>query len=228
MSENEMPNGEMRVDLGGGREQIRRVNYPSNSKLSREKNKAEQPEKKPVEKIVTGTVERRKRGMGSKLLKTFVVEDSESILQYVLMDVLIPAAKTTISDAITQAIQHAFYGGAKAGVGPRAGYTSYNRVSTQGRAETIASRSLSRQARATHDFSDLVLKTRSDAQDVLDNMRTVVDNYSMVSVNDFYEMLGLTADFADAKWGWTNLRDARIRPVQGGYVFDFPETEPLT
>lgn len=222
---------EMRVDVGGGREQIRRIDYPSNSKLVKEKNKAEQKDKEPVEKIVSGPVERRKRGMGAKVLKTFLVEDSESILQYIVMDVLVPAAKNTISDVVTQAIQQAFWGGRNqsGSNNSRSGYTSYSKVSTPGRVVGAdAPRTLSRQARAVHNFNDVVLKTRVEAEDVIDQMRTMVDQYGMVSVNDLYDMVGLTSDFTDAKWGWTNLRSASVRQVRGGYLLDLPDTEPLT
>lgn len=225
-----MSEHDMRVDIGGGREQIRRVDYPSNSKLLREKNKAEQKDKEPAEKIISGPVERRKRGMGSKVLKTFLVEDSESILQYIIMDVLVPAAKNTISDVVTQAIQQAFWGGrSQSGSGGRPGYTSYSKVSTPGRViGAEPSRTLSRQARASHDFSDVILKTRGEAEDVIDMLRTMIDQYEMASVNDLYDLLGLTSDFTDAKWGWTDLRNASVRPVRGGYLLDLPSTIALT
>jgi hypothetical protein len=222
---------EMTVDVGGGRQQTRRVNYPSNSRLAKAKNLAEQTnEKEPVEKIVNGPVERRRRGMGSKVLKTFLVEDSDSIFQYIVMDVLVPAAKNTISDVVTQALQQAFWGGRSApGSSGRAGYTSYSKVSTQARSDAGVPRTtLSRQARATHDFSDVILKSRGEAEDVIDALRTLIDQYEMASVGDLYDLLGLTGDFTDAKWGWTDLRNAAVRPVRGGYLLDFPSTVPLT
>lgn len=223
---------EMNVDVGGGREEIRRVNYPANSKIAKAQSKAEQtdqPEKKPVERIVNSPIERRRRGMGSKILKTFLVEDSDSILQYIVMDVLIPAAKNTISDVVTQAIQQAFWGGKGNTAGGRPGYTSYSKVSTPGRVESSVTRTpLSHQARATHNFSDVILKSRGEAEDVIDGLRTLIDQYGMASVSDLYDMLGLTGDFTDAKWGWTDLRNAAIRPVRGGYLLDLPSTTPLT
>jgi hypothetical protein len=226
----EQPQHEMRVDVGGGREQIRRVDYPANSKVSKLKKKTENenanPERTPVEKIVSSPVGHRSN-IGSKVLKTFLVEDGKSIFEYVLMDVLIPAAKNTISDVVTGAIQQAFYGGkGKPGVG-RPGYTSYNRVAP-GTVDPTPRTPLSRQARATHDFSDVILKTRGEAEDVIDMMRNMIDQYEMVSVMDLYDMLGLTGDFTDAKWGWTDLRNASVRPVRGGYLLDLPGTTPLT
>lgn len=222
-------NNEMKVDVGGGRERIMKVDYPSNSKLSK-KPQPEATEREPVEKIVSSPVQHRKRGMASKVLQTFLVEDSESILQYIVMDVLVPAAKNTISDVITQALQQAFWGGRSApGSGGRPGYTSYNKVTTQGRVVgSDTPRTLSRQARANHDFSEYVLKTRPEGEDVIDALRTLIEQYGMASVMDLYDLLGQTGDFPDAKWGWTDLRSASVRPVRGGYVLDLPNTVSLT
>jgi hypothetical protein len=218
---------EMKVDIGGGRERTMKVDYPSNSKLS--KTKPEKPEKKPIEKIVSGPVELRKRGMASKILQTFLVEDSESIIQYIVMDVLVPAAKNTISDVVNQAIHQAFWGRKGNPIsGGRPGYTSYNRVNVQGRVINENPRVLSRQERSNHDLSGFILNSRAEAEDVIEKMRNVIEQYSMVSVDDLYDMLGLTGDFPDAKWGWTDLRNATVRPVQGGYLLDLPGTVPLT
>jgi hypothetical protein len=225
-----MSEHDMRVDIGGGREQIRRVDYPANSKLSREKNKAELKDREPLQKIVSSPVDHRKRGMFSEVLKTFLVEDSESIVRYLVMDVLVPAAKNTISEVVTQALQQAFWGGRGQAVsGSRPGYTSYTRTSTTGR--TVGAepaRTLSRQARSSHDVSNVIIKTRGEAEDVIDMLRTMIDQYQMASVNDLYDLLGLTSDFTDAKWGWTDLRGASVRPVHGGYVLDLPNTIALT
>jgi replication-associated recombination protein RarA len=86
---------------------------------------------------------------------------------------------------------------------------------------------LSRQARTTHQFSGLVLETLGDAEDVLDQLRILIDQYDVVRVADLYDLCDITSDFTDQKWGWYDLRSARIRSVRGGYSLDLPPTEAI-
>lgn len=222
---------EMKVDLGGGRERTMKVNYPSNSRSGKVKAEAEAQEKNQTEArerpepVVTGNVVRRKRSLGGKVLQTFIVEDSESIIGYIVAQVLVPAAKNMIYDAFSQGVQRALFGGdsrPSSSVGARSGYTSYSKVSAQPR------KPLTPQERAKHDFSDLIIGSRGEAEDVLDSLRNLVNQFQFASVQDLYDLVGLTGDFTDNKWGWDDLRSASIRLVHGGYLIDLPRTQPLT
>ncbi len=78
--------------------------------------------------------------------------------------------------------------------------------------------------KARHIFSDLVLATRSDAEEVLSTLVEYVDMYELVTVADFYDAVGVASDYTDTKYGWDDLREAYIRPVRGGYIIEFPRT----
>jgi hypothetical protein len=75
---------------------------------------------------------------------------------------------------------------------------------------------------------EFMLKTREEAESVIDTMRTMIDRRKMVSVGELYDMVGLPATFKDDERGWTDLADTSVRQVQGGYVLDLPNTTPLT
>lgn len=216
-----MSEGTMDVDTGGGRTERRRVNYPANSRKSKEAS----PEKPRAEKIVTGDVIQRKQNVAGKVMKNFFAEDFHSVMNYVVMEVMVPAAKNLLSDAISQGAERMLNGDSRprSAPGNRSGYTSYNAVS-----KPTPTYAMSRQARASHDFNDIILATRGEAEDVLDNLRTLISQFDVAGVQDLYDLVGLTGEFTDAKWGWYDLRSASVRPVRGGYILNMPRTQPLT
>ena len=214
---------EMIVDNGGGRQERVRVNYPANSN----KGKAEGGDKPKVEKIVEGTVIQKKKGPVAKLREAFLIEDSGSVLVYIVQEVLVPAAKNTILEVFTQGLERSLYGETKrsstrTGGG---GYTAYHKA----RETYFDRRDISRQARATHDFRDIILQTRGDAEEVIDGLRELSDRFGTASVQDLYDLVGITGEFTDNKWGWfdADLRRAGVRPIRGGYLLVLPRPEPI-
>jgi hypothetical protein len=217
----------MKVDTGGGRERKIRVDYPSNSA------KARQPasEKPKQDKIIAGEVSKRKRGFGGKLADTFLSEESPGVVNYIVMEVLVPAAKNMMSDAVSQGIERILFGDnrPRPGMGGRPGYTNYGRSAVAGAVRAADPRPiLSRQARATHDFDEVILESRAEAEDVIDRLRDLISQYDVATVNDLYDLVGLTGEFTDDKWGWLDLRSASVRAIRGGYLLNLPRTVPIT
>lgn len=74
--------------------------YKSNShKSRREKIKTEQPEKR-VEKVVSGSVKTKKRNGLRKLTNVFIPEDVDNVKSYIFEDIVVPAVKDIILDAV--------------------------------------------------------------------------------------------------------------------------------
>ena len=79
--------------------------YKSNSDKARQ----EQSEKK-VEAVITGTAKTRKKGEMQKFANVFIAEDANNVMSYILMEVIVPAAKKAISDIVTTGIDMILYG----------------------------------------------------------------------------------------------------------------------
>lgn len=87
---------------------------------------------------------------------------------------------------------------------------------------------LSRESRARGSFEELVIPTRAQADEVIDRMYEILSRYEVVTLADLYEMTGIQGSHTDNKWGWTQLRGVRVRPLRaGGYLLDLPEPEAL-
>ena len=213
--------------------------FPSNSKNPKGPIKKDLPEKK-IEKVVTGEVQTRKKPLGKRFRETFAGADSKSVLEYVVMDVMVPAAKDMIADAVSQGVERKLFGevrsssrraGGYGGFRPGGqGFTAYNRMGPPGgkTREPMDPRgpSTSRRARS-HNFDEIILATRAEANEVLDQLYSVISQYEVASVADLYEMVELPSNFTDNKWGWTDLRGAEITRVRMGYLLDLPRPEPI-
>lgn len=218
-------NAEMDVDKGGGRTHRVPVNYPANSMKSKQ---ATAEEREPATPIVTGKVIQRKRSFFARTAGLVFEGVGDSIFENVVVDVLVPALKNTLTDMVTQSVERVLYGEVRsrsAGTG-RTNYTTYTSPGYKKQQE--AARSMSRTQRSSFDFGDLILPSRAEAEDVIEALRDLISQYEMATVNDLYERVGITASFTDEKWGWTDLRSASVRLVNGGYLLILPRPVALT
>lgn len=196
---------------------------------------------KKITPVVTGDVVRRKKSIGKRFTETFISGISaKEAMGYVIFDILIPAAKDAAADSVSQGIEKMLFGEARSASrrgGFRPGYanggatfTSYNRFSQNGgrRDDPRDPRpQLSRQARASHSFDEIILSSRPEAEAVLDQLYELLNKYEVVTVSDLYETIGVSGNFVDQSWGWTDLRGSGIERVRSGYLLALPRPEPI-
>ena len=192
---------------------------------------------KKVTRITEGEVVRRKQPLGKRFTQLFVAGDSHTVTQYVIFDVILPAAKDMIADAVSQGVERMIFGEARTAsrraASPGSSYVSYNRYSSSPTRvggtprDTNPAGRMSRQARATHNFDEVILPTRREAEEVLDFLHDLLTRYETVSVSDLYELVGETGNFTDEKWGWTDLAGASVSRVRDGYLLNLPRPVPI-
>ena len=197
--------------------------YPPNNRRA---NKEEKPK---FEKVITGDVVQKKKSLGQKLAETFTGDDIEHVGEYVFFEVIVPATKSLIQDVITESTSRMLFGESARRVStrPTGSYTSYNRYYSEDRRKREEPRDISRRGRSQHDFSEIILDSREEANAVLNQLLECIDTYDVASVSDMYDMVGVTSDFTDNKWGWRNLREAKITRVRDGYLLDLPKPEVI-
>lgn len=201
------------------------VNYSGNSYGKKTADDKEDAPKEKVEKVVTGEVIQRKKGMGRRIADTFTGEDFGSVRQYVIFDVAVPALKSLISDMVSQGIERTLFGDSRPrGGGGSGARVSYNRMYGGGNTRRDESRrpAMSQRGRATHDFAEIIIGTRAEAETVLDTLIECLDKYDVVTVAELYDAVGITGSFSDDKWGWNDLRQAGVRRVRDGYLLELP------
>lgn len=185
--------------------------------------------REPIEAIVTGRVTRRKPNPFKRAARSMVADDVTNVGDFIVTDVLLPALRNTLYDIISKGSHRVLYGTdvrgqrRSSGGSPTSLKTAYHRASMEGDER----RPVSRESAARHDFDDLILDTRSEAENVIMNLQVRVETYGRASVADLYDFLGVSGSFTDQRWGWTNLDNAGVRDERRGYVLSLPRPTPL-
>jgi hypothetical protein len=208
-------------------------NFPSNS-YEKRPDPPEQSEEKPVLKLVKNPVIRRKKPLGVRFQEMIFGGDTKGIFENVFNDVLVPAFKDMVSDAIDEAKNRMMFGGnrsnRRSSSSSRPGgfignQINYNRYSGPKRDERPSS--MNRVARASHNFDDIIMSTREEAESVIDELRDIVEQYGHASIRNLYELVDEKPHSTDENWGWFDLRHASVRRVSNGYLLNLPKTIPL-
>jgi hypothetical protein len=212
--------------------------YPSNSKTQR----AAPCEERRVQKVVSGRVRQQKKSLGKRFLDTFIEDDTSSVGNYIYYDVIIPAAKSMVCDLIGWGgfAEMLLFGERRGSRTRREGgrsftsYASYYKGDDRDRGrdrdrdrDRGGRREMSRTARARHDFDEILLETRGEAEQVLSHLVDLTIDYGQATVADLYDLVGIEDAYPDRKWGWKNLRGASISRSRGAYVINLPRTEEL-
>lgn len=198
--------------------------YKANSHRVKEEQKSKEVVKKDIQPVAKAKT--KKKSEVKKFADVFIAEDITSVKDYIVNDVLIPAAKKAISDIITNGIDMILYGEAKGrdrrrDGGSRVSYTKYYERDRDRDYDRTRTR------RSVYDYDDIILDTRGEAEDVLNRMDDLIDAYGMVSVADLYDLVGVSGNYTDNKYGWTNLRNAEVRRTRDGYLLKLPKALPF-
>jgi hypothetical protein len=209
--------------------------FPSNSNVSKNIN----IEERDIQRVTSGPATRRKKSLGKKFKEVFIAGDAKAAVSYALVDILLPMARDTIVEAAQAGIEKLILGDYRRYRGinrPPSGPTgvvNYQRYSTQMGTNSgwtplsSPQRVLSRRARSQHDFDEVLLDSRSEAEQVIDQLFEVLSRYDTVTVANLYELVGLASNHTDHKWGWTDLRGAGVSRTHDGYLLDLPDPIPL-
>lgn len=208
------------------------MDYNPNSNKFLTKDKTTEEEnlgKKKVDKVVSGSVKTKKKSSLSKFADTFIEEDKDTVVGYLLSEVLIPSFKKMVSDTIKTGIDKMLYGDAEVSrsnsPASKISYSKYyNDKSSYSRSSSTAPVA---NRRDTYEYNNIVLETRGDAEAVLMGMDDIIAKYEIVSVADLYDLVGIAGSYTDYKYGWTDIRSARIERVRDGYVIRMPKALPL-
>ena len=210
------------------------VDFPSNSETKRRPKTeyAQEVKKEKQVAVVKGKAIKQKKSLGKKFSEAFLGEDSKSVGDYIFHDVIIPAIKSTLSDAVSGGIEMLLFGERRSGSrnysrnGSKT-YTSYSSYYGGRDRDRDRGENFSRGSRARHDFDDILFESRGEAEDVLSHLVDLTIDYGVASVADFYDLSGIESQFTDNKYGWTNLRDACTDRVRNGYIIRLPQAKPL-
>lgn len=204
--------------------------FPPNSKAAKSK------EREPVQRVTSGNTVRRRRPLSKQFKETFFGGDAHTAWHYMISNVMIPAIQDTIIEMVQSGIERVIRGdrtrraGSPTGLGHvnYRGYGAARRPVRDDRPPMPTGYSLSRAARARHGLDEIIIASRQEAEEVIDQLFDIISKYESATLADLYELTGLESSHTDHTWGWSNLRGASVGRVRGGgYLLDLPEPEFL-
>ena len=211
-----------------------REKYPSNSYKSRDKAQYEVedptdiPDKKEVRKVTDARV--RKQGLVKRLTRSIIEDSIETARERAIEDIIVPGFKALIFDTVTEMFDVMLFGG---GDRPyRATERRYNNRQDSKPSYSDyyrdSNRKYSRSRRESmYEPDEIIVDTRVEARNALDELDYTIRKYGQASVADFYDIVGVTGDWTDNQYGWTSLRGATIKPVRDGFMIVLPRTQVL-
>jgi hypothetical protein len=139
--------------------------------------------------------------------------------------VLVPTFKKTIYDIVVNSLDISLFGGrggSRRSTAERVSFRDYNGVSRRDEHRYGDNRTAT-----GYSYDDIVLETRGEAEAVLSRMDELMETYQIVRVADLYDLVGITGEYTDNNYGWTNIRNASIERVRDGYRIKMPRALPI-
>lgn len=185
-------------------------------------------DKKVSNPPLKGKVMRRK-----KTKQSVLSESVDSAFEYVLENIILPAAKDLISDTVSNIVDTMLYGqdsrdrrnvtrNNPRGSAPMTSRTNYN-----GRSTNTVRPAPQRTVTAAGDVDEIIFETRQDAEQVLDALLQLIATYDVATLSDYYGRVNITPKFTDEKWGWYALPGSYVKRVRNGFVIELPTPEYL-
>lgn len=205
------------------------MEFPSNSKNPTAKSTPKVKQEKNLSKVISGEAKQKKKPLGERFKMMVTGIEFRGASQYVFFDVLIPAVKNMVVDAVDVGVKRMIYGENA----PRNSYsgrskTTYNSPVSRGRDSVMlpkqAPYSPTRSSRAS---TDVVVGSREEAELVLTTMQDIIEKYEFASVSDLNTIIGEPSTYVDNNWGWSSLHYVEIRQIREGWLLNMPSVEPI-
>ena len=187
-----------------------------------------------TESVVTGEVVRKQKSKIQNVAETFFGGDLKDVASYIVVDVMIPAAKDMLYDTVSQGFSRLLFGEVRQRTAStNREYTSYGSMSRDRSMRRVdQSRRNSRDDTvrdriSSNDFDDITFRDRRDAEAVMDTLMDTIDHYGQCSVADLLKASGMSPKYTDYDSGWHDLSRASISRYRDGYVLNMPRTEDL-
>ena len=77
------------------------------------------------------------------------------------------------------------------------------------------------------NVDNILFDSRETAENVLEASKEIINKYGFVTIADMYDISGLDAPYTGQKYGWVDLKEAKIIRVRQGYKLVLPEIIPI-
>lgn len=199
---------------------------PNSYSYKEEQIKNSSQKKDKLESVVKyGGVVSTKKPLSKKIMNKFIEQDIQDVKSYILFDIVIPGIKNLIIDGLSMVLlgevrerksRSGNYYDRK-----RTNYSSYYRGGNYHREEKRY------EDDDKVDYQNIVLRSRSDAEEVIDKLRGRIRDQGSASVADLFDLIGVAGRFTDNNWGWIRENQVGIKRIPDGFLIDVEEAKYL-
>lgn len=228
-----------KVDYAAAQKQANDAPKPA----STEKRETKKLDEKPAQ--LHGTI--RKKSTFTKIKEEFFGDSPDSVKNYVIDDVIIPSVKSLISSAVTSGINALLYGHDNArsrsnGYSGSQNVRNYNSAPWEpiGQPRRVNYNALgsgnaykNSLARRQIEVDEVIFETRDEAMDAIQRMEEYIAVYGSVSILRYYDICGVSANFAQNNYGWTTTANMHVNDYfdhdagRQVYTISMPPAIPL-
>lgn len=174
------------------------------------------------------------RSLFGKIGEIFTIGNMKDARNYIISDVVVPGFLDMLYDSITRYAGKLIYG--DKGIPARdkrrsiGGGTNYNGIVRLSDGESIRSINKKKESSVSgiYDYNEIELKTRADAEMLLDAMTDFLESHDVITVADMYAMAHYEGgNYTDNNWGWADLKGARIERSFDGWILKLPRVRNL-
>ena len=183
-------------------------------------------------------VSKARRPKTSTAKSFFGGETANQIKSYLISDVLVPALKDTVEDAVLGLLDNILHPDTPSS-GRNMRSNSYRgneriRYDQFGKRSNLRSvTSASDVRKSPEDYNNLVYSSRGEAEVTLRRLYDIIVEFGVASVYDYYKLNGVTGEWSTDKYGWDidSFPDPRafgkVRHVPGGYSIILPRVSVI-
>lgn len=77
------------------------------------------------------------------------------------------------------------------------------------------------------NYNTITFNTREYAEKTLRTLNKLIAACGVVSIADYCDLVGISTEYTDDKYGWTNIDDAIVYRAAEGYKIKLPKTCPV-
>ena len=206
---------------------------PGNSYEEKNAQENESTELAPIvkpKKVAQGKV--RKQSLLRKF-GNYIFEDTIAMAkEYTFKEILLPGIRNLIFDTFNEMLARMLFkdeapraSGLYRNItsARRVGQTSYTRYYDAKQSASVRG-SAGSYRDMPRDPDDITLDTRADAIAVLNELDAVIRQYGQASIVTYYDIVGISGEWPDSRYGWTSIRGAQIKPTREGFTIILPPT----
>lgn len=163
-----------------------------------------------------------KKPLATRIKESLFVTSREELKRFVIGEVILPGIRDLFHDIFQRGTEMLFYGDSsgrrrrsRGGYGYRGDRTDYNSIYDGDKKRKTKSAS-------GYLLDDMIFDSKFDADEVFEGLCERLEAYDVVTVYDFYDLSGETADQTDYNWGWNSLEGTQIKRVPDGWCIRMP------